>query len=649
MTSVARVLAAALLTALAATAEAAFAPLGSGARAPGMGDAFTAIADDLYAVYYNPAGLAQLERPQFSAAYSRLYLGLSDGSDLGVSQLVYAHPLKGGRWGTVGGAWDRFSLSGLYTEQMLMASWGRSVKQFQSGNRLVAGLTAKQLSRSFSAGPEASNAKNLLAATGKPDPVLSGANSASAIDADLGLLYLFSRRFQLGVQARHLMQPDVGFAASDKLPMDLRMGLGYRSLWMNLAGELRAKEAPDGSKDKDFVLAAERFFPTLDMGQFGARGSLGFGSRDWRRLTLGLSYRINKVQFDYAFLLPMGSISGTAGTHRMAMTFHFGAPTPEEEITQDLLLQAKRMREGKDPGLGYSYAEALRPRDLDDPDLQDVKLLVDAGEYRKAHRRLAELAASLPPDESLVRLGNRLSLTAYFYSEFKPTDAGWEVALSSSIRAFLYARDREAMLLASYALSKRVEDAKLDNFVQKMEEGVGLKAERLPPGHPRGFTEELLFRVEAANNRGEHEKVLGLLQDILTLEPGNIVALERVGSTYFVLGRYQDALDTWQRAYPLEDDPREKAALEQYINEARAKLGEAGAAPAPRPRVERPRPQPKVQRVDPNDVRRLYQKGVEHYARGEYLQATAMFMRILQIDPENAAAKKALERLKDKR
>ncbi|HRU38780.1 MAG TPA: hypothetical protein P5511_02795, partial [Candidatus Goldiibacteriota bacterium] len=36
-------------------------PFGSGARAIGMGEAFTAIADDATAIYYNPAGLAQLD------------------------------------------------------------------------------------------------------------------------------------------------------------------------------------------------------------------------------------------------------------------------------------------------------------------------------------------------------------------------------------------------------------------------------------------------------------------------------------------------------------------------------------------------------------------------------------------------------------
>lgn len=43
-------------------------PVGSGARAAGMADAFVAIADDATAASWNPAGLIQLERPEIAAA-----------------------------------------------------------------------------------------------------------------------------------------------------------------------------------------------------------------------------------------------------------------------------------------------------------------------------------------------------------------------------------------------------------------------------------------------------------------------------------------------------------------------------------------------------------------------------------------------------
>ena len=44
-------------------------PTGSGARALGIGGAFTAVADDATAASWNPAGLVQLERPEASAVF----------------------------------------------------------------------------------------------------------------------------------------------------------------------------------------------------------------------------------------------------------------------------------------------------------------------------------------------------------------------------------------------------------------------------------------------------------------------------------------------------------------------------------------------------------------------------------------------------
>ncbi|HOL76159.1 MAG TPA: outer membrane protein transport protein [Candidatus Hydrogenedentes bacterium] len=56
--------------------------VGSGARALGMGGAFIAVADDATAASWNPGGLTQLERPEFSAVYSWKFF--SEDFDKGV-------------------------------------------------------------------------------------------------------------------------------------------------------------------------------------------------------------------------------------------------------------------------------------------------------------------------------------------------------------------------------------------------------------------------------------------------------------------------------------------------------------------------------------------------------------------------------------
>lgn len=56
-------------------------PVGSGARATGMGGAFIGVADDATAASWNPAGLIQLEKPEVSAVYSYFHREQEYGSE----------------------------------------------------------------------------------------------------------------------------------------------------------------------------------------------------------------------------------------------------------------------------------------------------------------------------------------------------------------------------------------------------------------------------------------------------------------------------------------------------------------------------------------------------------------------------------------
>jgi long-subunit fatty acid transport protein len=90
-------------------------PIGAGARPLGMGGAFTAIADDATANTWNPAGMAQLERPEMSASFGwyRHDLQISDGesdqeSDLGLDHISAVVPFYAGTFQhSVGIAWQR--------------------------------------------------------------------------------------------------------------------------------------------------------------------------------------------------------------------------------------------------------------------------------------------------------------------------------------------------------------------------------------------------------------------------------------------------------------------------------------------------------------------------------------------------------------
>jgi len=60
------------------TTSADFVKIGMGARAAGMGDAFTAVADDATAMYWNPAGLVLARGTEFSLTHAVWLQGISD-------------------------------------------------------------------------------------------------------------------------------------------------------------------------------------------------------------------------------------------------------------------------------------------------------------------------------------------------------------------------------------------------------------------------------------------------------------------------------------------------------------------------------------------------------------------------------------------
>ena len=54
---------------------AAFLKIGTGARATALGGAYTALADDADAIYYNPGALGGIRRPELSATHAEHLLG----------------------------------------------------------------------------------------------------------------------------------------------------------------------------------------------------------------------------------------------------------------------------------------------------------------------------------------------------------------------------------------------------------------------------------------------------------------------------------------------------------------------------------------------------------------------------------------------
>ena len=154
---------------------------------------------------------------------------------------------------------------------------------------------------------------------------------------------------------------------------------------------------------------------------------------------------------------------------------------------------------------------------------------------------------------------------------------------------------------------------------------------------------------ETKNSGPDVEPPSPTLADLL--KQNDVSAMDRIGSIYYVLGRYGEALTVWTRALPLEHDVQKRRELENSILVTRRGLGladgtlVAAAPPAPAASAP-PAPENNLSEETKTLIQALYKTGVKYYTSGQYLQATTVFLHILEMDPGNADATKALKRLK---
>ncbi|MDX6771117.1 MAG: type IX secretion system membrane protein PorP/SprF [Elusimicrobiota bacterium] len=632
-------------------ARAAFEEVGVGARATAMGGAVTAAGDDVYAIHYNPASLATLDRPEVGTTYSRLLTGLSDNSNLQNSFLGYARPLAGGRQGTAGFAWNYRTLDSLYRETSLYGSYGRALWAREKPDTWYGGASLKVLNRSLGGTSAAGNAvTNTGIVTNTPDPVLQS-GSKTAFDLDLGVLWRVKPRWSAGMMIQHLLEPDVAFsgADSDRLGRNLKFGGAYKTPFSAISADLHFLKAPDGSTDKVFAAALEKWLPTLLHGAFGLRGSLAVGSRDVRRLGAGLAYRIGRMQVDYGFALPLGGV-GSAASHRMGLTFRFGrARAAEAALSEALLENLSDMAAPNTETYRYQLENVAQyRRTAIEEFLRQARLDATDGRFADAADKLAQAAAFNPDSAPLAESRDRMKDVAGPVPQLKSyMSVPYEAVLYEAALHYAGGRDREALRKTAYAKALDAADGRAPALEAAITARTGLQPEALP-GTVEASTETaasgteklawaLMSQMEEALQAKDHQRVLQLGAEVLRVDPENALAHRRIGAAHYALRQHAEALKALRTAYRLEKDPAQRESLKSYITALETIIDRSRVAPAAAPRPAAP--------VGPGEIERLYDAGVELYSQGRLKEAAGTFKRILELEPGNVSAKRALDRV----
>lgn len=276
----------------------------AGTRALGVGTAFTALADDVTSLYWNPAGLARLTRQQVYAMYERLYEGSNywfgaytiPFHNIGVFGvgLIYLNS------GDIVGTGPNQEDLGIYddTQSMVIISYGtpiQNIRNFQSRHLrfLDIGISMKIVKHAIYK------------------------YTSYGVAFDLGSRYVpsktskFLRNFIFGFALQNILPPESKLLSEREwYPLKLKLGVCYRTLFdtlfltMDLNQILFREQTPELNFGIEYV--ALRLFRL----RAGYKNGVSFGS----------GMEIEDFMFDYAanYNFDLGFV------HQFSASFKFG-------------------------------------------------------------------------------------------------------------------------------------------------------------------------------------------------------------------------------------------------------------------------------------------------------------------------------------
>jgi len=280
-----------------------FLKINVGARAVGMGGAFTGLADDESALYYNPSGIASLEGRRFIAGYHNYFVDLQSGfvgyiQQLNERQFIagYINYLNYGDF--------------IKTDELGNVDPGGA---FSGGDLLIAATFAMKFEDQFMFGASAKFIYEKLESY-----------SATGAAFDLGGKYTSDRsRYQAGIAIQNLgFQLSALGEGKNDLPITVRGGLAVRpkEIPVMFTGDLIAPIDNNpvyaiGGEYLDF----KPFYIRMGWNSFGSNYRTADSDDKWAGMSFGVGFDHKDLHLSYAF--SPGAELGES--HRITLTGGF--------------------------------------------------------------------------------------------------------------------------------------------------------------------------------------------------------------------------------------------------------------------------------------------------------------------------------------
>jgi tetratricopeptide (TPR) repeat protein len=481
---------------------------GSSARALSMGKAFTALEGDGGGVFWNPASLATVPRRELSFLYSEFWEGTN------YQFLNYTQPtLTSGTFG--------LSLANVLSGNIE----GRDEYNQLTGKNLLARETMAIVTYSRSLTPKIRAGLNIRYL----ERVL-GESKDGFGTMDLGGIIAFEK-VKIGLKIQNLGELKNG-TSNDRLLLHWRVGL----LWLPFGEHLITTADLDISRSIRWYTGAE--WSVLKSPSFQLLLRLG---AERKAFSLGIGLRSQTDSFtprlDYAFFAhKLGFL------HRVSLSLQIGKSYPKVRTAkaQRYLSQAKK-----------AYRE---------------------GAYFQARTQLLKAKVF---DETLMPLYQKLdriikALNFTYDGEIEEQELG--ELIKKSISLYLEDEIEKGINILHYVLSRAPHNEIANKVLKVILLDAQAKIKKDYWEKPEiNIVDKKLWLALKHFYEGKYPLVIKVCQDVLSLEPKNVLALMRLGSAYYMMGNLKKAQEAWQEALKLEPENEE---LKRFLELKKIKKGE---------------------------------------------------------------------------
>ena len=598
--------------------------LGFGTRAISMGRAFTAVADDPSAIFWNPAGLESVYQQSFTFFHAPLYEGAT------FSFISYAFPTL--NIGTLGFAIGRIGVGGVPNrdEDQVLYDNNASRDDYQGFISY-----AKKLPWNFTGGMTVRIVRSGFSGTN--NGIYQGDYIDYGVGFDMGFMYtpegftsIFLQDWNFGLNIRNLFSPQIKEVEEvDTFPLSIRLGILRKLYFSNGGNNVNIMLDFDYSQDRDlfFNMGLEYKFKELGMLRAGIDGSSP---------TFGAGAKYSFMQIDYAF---GGSKYSKilSPIHSFSLTFNFGLNRDElQEI-----VEAKRQAE--EERVIAEIREADRQKFITDH-MKKADEYFGNSEWLDAIVEYQQVISQDPFNNHAQIMIDSADVKLQAQFDARQNEA-IEVALDKE-RAEMnqkfvnerFERGRllleqklynEALIEFNRALERSPGDETIIGAITTTRRQLNLEITNLLQASRReyqsgNYSEALRLITDARLLGGDNAEILNEVE--ILSQRYKLAQKIQQGLGLYEIGEYDQALQIFEQAMSI--DPSDEL-LRQYYEKTKVET------------------EGKTEEL-PSNVERRYLEGIDKFLKGKYQEAITIWEEIRKEYPYNKKIIKAIEGAKER-